>query len=271
MTYSTLWHRLEKAYGEGEAKAIARLVYEVRYGLSFSDLLLGRDAAVDDSELEQMAERLERHEPVQYVLGEMLFCGHTFRTDQRALIPRPETEELCRWMLSTPFSRLLDIGTGSGCIAVTMALARPEAQVVAWDISPDALALAAENADALHAKVTFMQRDVLTLDGEDSGQYDLIVSNPPYICHKEAGAMEANVLDYEPHQALFVPDDDPLRFYCAIAHYGLTALRPQGLLFFEINPHYADDLCAMLRDTGYRDVTTRCDAFGKTRFIRCCL
>ena len=271
MTYRTLWQGLLATYNEGEAKAIARLVYEVRYGLSLSDILLGRDAAVDDGELQQIAERLERHEPVQYVLGETRFCGHTFHTDPRALIPRPETEELCRWMQDTPFDHLLDIGTGSGCIAVTMALAQPEAQVTAWDISAEALALAAENADALHAKVSFLLRDALTASSTDSERYDIIVSNPPYICHQEAGMMESNVLDYEPHQALFVPDSEPLRFYRAIAHYARTALRPQGHLFFEINPHYADDLCAMLRATGFHEVTTRRDAFGKTRFIRCSL
>ncbi len=271
MTYRSLWHRLEAVYGEGEAKAIARMVYEVRYGLSFSDLLLGRDAEADDGDLQQIAARLERHEPVQYVLGETRFCGHTFRTDRRALIPRPETEELCRWMLATPFGSLLDIGTGSGCIAVTMALACPEAQVEAWDLSAEALALAAENAEALHARVTFMQRDALATEREDAGRYDLIVSNPPYICRREAEAMEPHVLDYEPHQALFVPDDDPLRFYRAIARYGQTALRPQGHLYFEINPRFADDLCTMLRNAGFRDVTVRHDAFGKTRFIRCCL
>ncbi len=269
MTYRTLWQRLLTTYPEGEAKAIARLVYEVRYGLSFGDILLGRDAEADDGDLQQIALRLERHEPVQYVLGETMFCGHTFHTDRRALIPRPETEELCRWMLAAPFDSLLDIGTGSGCIAVTMALAQSEAQVVAWDISPDALALAAENADALRAKVTFLLRDALTPSHEDTERYDIIVSNPPYICQKEAEAMASNVLDYEPHQALFVPDSDPLRFYRAIARHGQTKLRPQGHLFFEINPLYAESLCAMLRDTGYRDVTTRCDAFGKIRFIRC--
>lgn len=269
MTYNTLCKQLALTYDEGEAKAIARLVYEVRYGLSLTDICLGRDADIDDSDLKQVTERLKNHEPVQYVLGKTQFCGHTFHTDRRALIPRPETEELCQWMLSTPFSSLLDIGTGSGCIAITMALAQPKAQITAWDISPDALSLASENAQNLNAHVDFILRDALQNHEDDNQRYDIIVSNPPYICQNEAEAMEKNVLDYEPHTALFVPDSDPLRFYCAIARYALTALLPQGYLYFEINPLYADDLCTMLHNAGFSEVTPRSDAFGKIRFIRC--
>lgn len=269
MTYNTLCKQLALTYDESEAKAIARMVYEVRYGLSLTDICLGRDADIDDSDLKQVAERLKNHEPVQYVLGKTQFCGHTFHTDRRALIPRPETGELCQWMLSTPFSSLLDIGTGSGCIAITMALAQPKAQITAWDISPDALSLASENAQNLNAHVDFILRDALQNHEDDNQRYDIIVSNPPYICQNEAEAMEKNVLDYEPHTALFVPDSDPLRFYCAIARYALTALLPQGYLYFEINPLYADDLCTMLYNAGFSEVTPRSDAFGKIRFIRC--
>lgn len=268
MTYRTLWQRLAAAYELQEAKAISRLVFETLYGLSLGDICAGRDEGVDHGELEAVAQRLESHEPVQYVLGQTIFMGRVFRCDHRALIPRPETEELCEWALQMPFRRLLDVGTGTGCIAITMALGAGGAQVDAIDLSADALVLASENAERLGARVRFVQRDALALHAEPEPLYDLIVSNPPYICREEAAAMEHNVLDHEPHAALFVPDNDPLLFYRAIANYGRSALTSQGHLFFEINPRFADALCDMLLRKGYVDVTPRSDAFGKTRFIK---
>lgn len=268
MNYHTLCQQLSQVYEPSEAKAIARMVYEVRYGLSLSDIYLGRDESVADDDLSEVAGRLLRHEPVQYVLGQNVFMGHTFRCDHRALIPRPETAELCEWALQRDYHHLLDIGTGTGCIAITMALARREAEVDAIDLSADALALAADNARELGATVCFMQRDALMLPDEDEPRYDIIISNPPYICQEEATSMEPNVMDYEPHQALFVPDTDPLLFYRPIARYGHSALMADGNLYFEINPRFADALCRMLTEMGYADVTPRNDAFGKVRFIR---
>ena len=268
MTYQQLWKRLENIYGEGEAKAIARMVYEVRYGLSLSDLLMGRDADISPTELEEIAGRLEQCEPVQYVLGQTDFCGRSFLVNRHVLIPRPETEELIQLIADTQPSatQILDIGTGSGCIAITLATMFPEAKVTAWDISEEALSVARENAKRTHVNVSFEQVDVLS-EPTASG-YDLIVSNPPYICNQERKAMEQNVLDYEPHVALFVPDNNPLLFYRAIADLALHVLMPEGWLYFEINPVYAEPLRQMLIEKGYRHIYIQEDQFGKQRMIR---
>ena len=274
MTYQQLSRRLAKVYDEGEAKAIVRMVYEVHYGLSMSDILMGRDENVPASELEDITQRLERKEPVQYVLGEAEFGGRMFHIAPGVLIPRPETAELCQWTiapLTTYHSPLtiLDIGTGSGCIAITLAAEMPEAKVAAWDISVEALNIARKNAQRHHVEVPFEQVDILANSQQlTANSYDIIVSNPPYICRREAKAMEQNVLDYEPHIALFVPDDDPLLFYRAIADYGLTALKKDGWLYFEINPLYANDLASLLKEKGYHDIEIKNDQFGKQRFLK---
>lgn len=269
MNYQQLWRLLAKEYGEGEAKAMARMVYEVGYGLTMADVLAGRDAGVAD--VERVARRLMAHEPVQYVLGCADFCGRQFKVDASVLIPRPETEELCRWIVAEwggASCRVLDVGTGSGCIAVTLAKEMTGARVEAWDISEKALAVARQNARLLKADVTFRQQDALRLADEATAVYDVIVSNPPYICRKERASMEANVLEYEPESALFVPDDDPLLFYRAIARYGLSALRSGGCLYFELNPLYAEALGQMLRSMAWSDVELRTDEYGKQRMIR---
>ena len=272
MTYRQLWQRLVPVYGKGEAQAIARLIYEVRYGLTLSDLLMGRDSNVPQDELEQIAIRLERQEPVQYILGQAEFCGRTFMVNEHVLIPRPETEELCQWIIAADATNILDIGTGSGCIAITLALDIPNSQVTAWDISADALAVARENARRHNVHVSFEQVDALHLTSDICHQtsvvFDLIVSNPPDICNKEREAMETNVLEHEPHTALFVPDDDPLLFYRAIAQYGQTALKEGGCLYFEINPLYAEPLLEMFSNMSYHDITLNNDQYGKQRMIR---
>ena len=289
MTYAAFWKRLAPLYGEGEAKAMARMVYASRYGLTLADLLMGRDSEVPPEELQQMLQRLEQGEPVQYVLGEELFCGRCFKVTPDVLIPRPETQELCQWIVEEathhaplPAHRLLDIGTGSGCIAVTLALELPQAHVTAWDISDHALAVARENAQRLGATVTFQQVDALhpfnpltfspfnpsTFSPFNPLTFSLIVSNPPYICEQEKAHMAPNVLDHEPSLALFVPDDDPLLFYRSIARYAREALVPGGQLFFEINPLYRDELTAMLRDMGYTHIETRADQFGLQRMLK---
>ena len=272
MTYRQLWQRLVPVYGEGEAQAIARLIYEVRYGLTLSDLLMGRDSSVPQDELEQIAIRLERQEPVQYILGQADFYGRTFVVNEHVLIPRPETEELCQWIIATDATNILDIGTGSGCIAITLAAEMPKAEVTAWDISEEALKVAEENAKRTNVHVKFEQVDALHLTSDichqTSDAFDLIVSNPPYICNKERETMEANVLEHEPHTALFVPNDDPLLFYRAIAQYGQTALKEGGWLYFEINPLYAEDLRAILSKMSYYDIEIKEDQYGKQRMIR---
>ena len=276
MTYNELWHLLAPLYGDGEAKAIARLVFEVRFGLSMSDICLGKDtqlSANNQTELKGIADRLLEQEPIQYVLGQADFCGRAFMVNEHVLIPRPETEELCRWITSQGDRhrvRLLDIGTGSGCIAITLAAEMPDAEVTAWDISAEALDVARENAKRTHVHVSFEQVDALNIPHSSflTSHFSLIVSNPPYICNKERACMEANVLEHEPHTALFVPDDDPLLFYRAIAQYGQIALEPGGWLYFEINPLYAQPLCDMLRMMSYHDIELNLDQYGKQRMIR---
>ena len=302
MTYEELWHRLTPLYDAGEAKAIVRWVLDVRFGLSWTDILCGKVtelSAHDQMELEKIMQRLEKGEPVQYIIGVADFFGRQFHVAPGVLIPRPETEELCRWILasdehgltqtvresphqsdaevrvspSQSDANVLDIGTGSGCIAITLALELPDAKVTAWDISNEALCIAASNAKSLGANVTFERMDVLNTSLTShlsplTSQFDLIVSNPPYICENEKSAMECNVLEHEPHLALFVPDDDPLLFYRAIAQYAIEGLKPQGSLFFEINPLYADDLVQMLRLMSYHDISIRRDQFGKPRFLK---
>ena len=281
MNYNELWHQLAQKYDEGEAKAIARMAYEVRFGLTLSDLCLGKDtqlSADDQTELEEIAKRLLQGEPIQYVLGQADFCGRTFWVNKHVLIPRPETEELCQWIFTQKgrflLCKILDVGTGSGCIAITLAAEIPEAEVTAWDLSEEALTVARENAKRTDVHVSFEQVDALHLTSDilhqTSGVYDLIVSNPPYICNKERAKMEANVLEHEPHTALFVSDDDPLLFYRAIAQYGQTALKDGGWLYFEMNPIYADALVDMLSGMSYRDIEIKEDAYGKQRMIRAC-
>ena len=179
---------------------------------------------------------------------------------------------LTRTYTGSPLSsaaEILDIGTGSGCIAITLAAEMPQAEVTAWDISAEALKVAAENARRHNVSVSFEQVDVLNVQcSMFNVQWDIIVSNPPYICHKEREAMENNVLEHEPHTALFVPDEDPLLFYRAIAQYGQSALKDDGWLYFEINPIYAEALCDMLSKMSYRDIEIKEDQYGKQRMIR---
>ena len=211
------------------------------------------------------------------MVGKAVFGGRIFRVTPDVLIPRPETYELCQWLEEEERGKrkeerdfsILDIGTGSGCIAITLALDMPQAKVEAWDISADALTVARENAQELQAKVKFEQVDVLSsLPAQGGLGWVSIISNPPYICQKEAAEMEQHVLDHEPHQALFVPDEDPLLFFRAIARLGQKALNKDGRLYFEINPAYHQELTEMLDEMDYSEIETRKDQFGRNRMIK---
>lgn len=372
MTYNQLWKRLTAIYNEREAQAIVRTVLDALFGMSLTDICLGKVtqlSADDTTRLEKIMQRLEKSEPVQYVLGAEWFAGRLFDVAPGVLIPRPETEDLVKWtcdeakekekednskeergkeekevskkgeapqkeeqLLSStlkeeeeglrkgedasqkeeqplssllkeeeeglrkgkdasqkeeqhlssllksnkevsekgeeaPHPSILDIGTGSGCIAITVALALPQARVTAWDISTDALAIAAGNAHRLGASVRFEHQDALSAP-DDEERWDVIVSNPPYICDRERADMSDNVLSYEPELALFVPDSDPLLFYRAIARYASKALKPGGRLLFETNTAYAHEVAQAMADEGFTAIEVRNDCFGKPRMVK---
>ena len=378
MTYNQLWKRLTAIYNEREAQAIVRTVLDALFGMSLTDICLGKVtqlSADDTTRLEKIMQRLEKSEPVQYVLGAEWFAGRLFDVAPGVLIPRPETEDLVKWtcdeakekekednskeergkeekenpkkgeaqkkeeaskkeeqhvsspskeekeglrkeeeatqkeeqLLSSPLKEekeglrkeevaskkeeqllssplktnkevskkgeeaphpsILDIGTGSGCIAITVALALPQARVTAWDISTDALAIAAGNAHRLGASVRFEHQNALSAP-DDEERWDVIVSNPPYICDRERADMSDNVLSYEPELALFVPDSDPLLFYHAIARYASKALKPGGRLLFETNTAYAHEVAQAIADEGFTAIEVRNDCFGKPRMVK---
>ena len=314
-TYQQLWQSLTPLYDAGEAQAIVRTVLDVKFGMTLTDIICGKvnELSADEGrKLEEIIIRLQKGEPVQYVLGEADFAGRIFHVEPGVLIPRPETAELCQWIEedmageSTVSSgnspqatddarRILDICTGSGCIAITLGLNIPNSEVTGWDISEDALRIAQGNVEMLKARnVRIEYQDALALPkaaetdnekmkGNDDKEvvkpkgeaktpstqkWDLIVSNPPYICEKEKADMEKNVLEHEPSLALFVPDEDPLKFYRAIAEYASSTLKPEGALYFEINPIYEKETREMLLKLDFKDIETKEDAFGKKRMMR---
>ena len=322
-TYQQLWQSLTPLYDAGEAQAIVRTVLDVKYGMTLTDIICGKVneiSADEERKLEEIIIRLQKGEPVQYVLGEADFAGRTFHVEPGVLIPRPETAELCQLIEKDMFKksivssgdssedssgnspqatddarRILDICTGSGCIAITLGLNIPNSEVTGWDISEDALRIAQGNVEMMEAgNVRIEYQDALALPkaaetdnekmkGNDDKEvvkpkgeaktpstqkWDLIVSNPPYICEKEKADMEKNVLEHEPSLALFVPDEDPLKFYRAIAEYASSALKSGGALYFEINPIYEKETREMLLKLDFKDIETKEDAFGKKRMMR---
>ena len=298
MSYEQFWQSLTARYDVGEARAVARMVLEVGFGMSMAQLLCDGLSSLSETELQRLGEiqhRLLKGEPVQYVLGVADFGPHQLQVATGVLIPRPETYELCEEIVkdfsessenselseiselsATPSPmRILDLGTGSGCIACTLAAELPAAEMTACDISAEALAIAKENARKLDVSVRFVQGDMLALDHSEELaperikiSWDVIVSNPPYICMEEAALMEPHVLEHEPHQALFVPDDDPLLFYRAIADYATKTLRHGGTLYLELNAHYAEDCRQLFIQNGFADVRLMEDQFGKLRFLK---
>lgn len=272
ITTSYIRRKLQDLYTPQEAGNLSRLICCEMLGQRSVDYYLGKDitlSAKAEQELESILARLRNFEPVQYILGEARFLGRIFRVAPGVLIPRPETEELVELMLKelSPASRVLDIGTGSGCIAVSLAKELPESQVTAWDVSEEALCIAASNSGALQASVRFQQCDVLAYTPGAADRYDVIVSNPPYVTEAEKPGMEPNVLDWEPSLALFVPNADPLRFYRRIAMLGLEMLTPGGKLYFEINRAFGEDTVSMLRESGYRAVRLQKDISHNDRFV----
>ncbi len=276
MTYAAAKKILEDAltpdYGEGEAGSMARIVLEA---LFYHKRNMSSGALLDtgqETRMRAMLERLLSGEPVQYVVGHAWFYGLFFHVDRRVLIPRPETEELVHWVLETCRSsssmRVLDVGTGSGCIAVTLKKKRPDWEVSAMDASEDAIEVALVNAGLNGCHIHPVRQDVL----EEAlwaqlGAFDLIVSNPPYIPPSETALMPVQVIDHEPGMALFVPEDDPLLYYRTIAHLAKRSLSPGGYLFFEANEFRAQDVALVLQGSGLTGIEVRQDLQGKSRMV----
>ena len=277
-TINKLKQSLSPLYDSREMKAIIALLFEEVCGLSRLDMLMNPNIVLSEEKSEILscyAEMLAEGVPVQQVLGYEYFLGRRFEVNPDVLIPRPETAELVDWIVSeAPIGvNVLDVGTGSGCIAISLAALINNSRVFAYDLSTKALETAILNAERLNiSNVTFVHKDILESQNErfehpNVDNFDIIVSNPPYIMHKEKSEMSANVLDYEPHLALFVPDSDPLLFYRAIGNYGLKNLRHGGRLYFEINAALGRETCQLLESLGYRDIILRKDLNGLDRMI----
>ena len=277
-TINKLKQSLSPLYDSREMNAIIALLFEEVCVLSRLDMLMNPNIVLSEEKSEILscyAEMLAEGVPVQQVLGYEYFLGRRFEVNPDVLIPRPETAELVDWIVSeAPIGvNVLDVGTGSGCIAISLAALINNSRVFAYDLSTKALKTAILNAERLNiSNVTFVHKDILESQNErfehpNVDNFDIIVSNPPYIMHKEKSEMSANVLDYEPHLALFVPDSDPLLFYRAIGNYGLKNLRHGGRLYFEINAALGRETCQLLESLGYRDIILRKDLNGLDRMI----
>lgn len=282
MTDTVLYIRqsLEGLYPAGEIASLIRLLMERICGIAPYQLLADKGKELSETEKERIREivdALQKSVPVQYALGVADFYGREFIVNPSVLIPRPETEELVEIILKelrqkrqpSPVS-IADIGTGSGCIALTLAAEASQAEVTAVDLSAEALATARANAARLNVNAVFVQADILSDTAAEAipGRFDLIVSNPPYVMASEKKQMEKNVLDYEPHLALFVDDSDPLLFYRHIARFGKKRLNAGGMLYFEINPLCGREMVCLLQREGYRDLTLIRDMSGKDRIIK---
>jgi release factor glutamine methyltransferase len=281
MNSKTLFRELTKKIklpeSDDEIRQLAFMVMEHEFGLSHTEVLMERTLTLDPDihmRLDYIVDRLNRHEPIQYILGEAHFFGRKFIVDSSVLIPRPETEELIRLIPSPPATsyeksgpiRILDIGTGSGCIAITLKLVLPLAEVFAADISEAALKVARKNAEKHNASVEFLTQNILK-EEIPVKELDLIVSNPPYIAKHEKAKIKPNVTDYEPHLALFVEGDDPLLFYRAIASKGKMALKPGGKILVEINEAFGTGVAEIFSNEGYTDVSILKDIHMKDRIV----
>ncbi len=263
---------LSSVFHRNELSAITRLLLSEITGFDYTGLLVNKYTIFSEKQndlLNIYIRELKMKRPIQYVLGYSEFCGLKFRVDERVLIPRPETEELVEWIVSEskPHSLILDIGTGSGCIPVSLKYLLPTSIVSACDISAEALKLAAINAAENQVDVFFFQCDVLA-DFAHEMKYDVIVSNPPYIPLAEMAEMDPHVVEYEPYIALFVPDNDPLLFYKRIAEYAQVHLNEGGRLYLEMHRKFARDFVAFLRSLNFSEVELRNDIHGNERMVR---
>ena len=273
---NTFHRALDSMYGKEEVDSFFFMLIESYYGVSRIQLAMDPDYAIDGSEkILNALELLKQQKPIQYIIGETEFYGLPFKVNDHVLIPRPETEELVAWVLkkndgNNPIN-ILDIGTGSGCIAISLAKNLPNAKVYALDVSAEALKIAKQNADLNDVNVEFIEADILkTEDGRQKivAKFNIIVSNPPYIRAQEKELMKANVIDNEPHLALFVKDKNPLLFYEAITQFASNNLTNEGQLFFEINEYLGNAMIELLNDNDFRNIELKQDIFRKDRMIK---
>lgn len=266
---------LSKVYDAAEAESLFYICLEELKGWKKVDLAMNNNAELDRVELVKWNEvltQLEQERPIQYIFGNAHFYGLEFFVDENTLIPRPETEELVEWIINENKGKkdikILDIGTGSGCIAITLAKNLPQAKLYAIDVSKDALAKARGNAVRNEVNVTFIEKDILMADSLPES-FDVIVSNPPYVRNLEKQEIKNNVLQYEPHLALFVDDNDPLLFYRKIAKLGDRSLTGNGKIYFEINQYLGYQTVSMLEEEGYKNVILKKDMYGNDRMVSC--
>lgn len=273
--YKSICNTLEEIHGLNEAQAMGRILIEKVTGIKAHDAIANPNLLLSISQnllLNTYVEELKLQKPIQYILGETEFFGITLKVNPNVLIPRPETEELVEWIIRSNdhgFPSILDIGTGSGCIAIALAKHLPAARVFGVDISQEALALAKGNSIRANTSVNFIHADILSLPNPIEGSpFDIIVSNPPYVCESEKELMQPNVLEYEPHLALFVNDSEPLLFYKAIAQIAKMHLNPNGIIYCEINEAYGKETTEIFKDSGFNDIEVRKDINGKKRMLR---
>lgn len=270
--FAFIRQQLESEYSIAEIKSIAAMVCNDLLDISTVDLHAGKytDLSADKAQkLKDIISRLLKHEPIQYIIGSTYFCGLRLNTAPGVLIPRPETEELVRLIIeeATEKPAILDIGTGSGCIAIALNKMLPESDVTAWDISKEALNIARSNNELQHTNVQFEQKDILQVERPTNSRFDIIVSNPPYVTESDKYEMQQEVLDYEPSIALFVEDNDPLLFYRHIAEYAFQALKAKGKLYFEINQRFGKEMKGLLSNLQFHHIRLLQDQFGNDRII----
>jgi release factor glutamine methyltransferase len=275
---NTFQQELSNLYEAKEITSICNIVLNEIAGFSSSKIKAFPEQAISDenlSTIESILNQLKTGKPIQYILGHTEFYGLPFKVNPSVLIPRPETEELVEWIISSVGSSqsaagsILDIGTGSGCIAISLKKNLPEFEVHAMDISPDALQTAKENAELNQVEINFIHDDILNPKFEiRNSKFEIIVSNPPYVTLEDKKQMHSNVTDFEPHTALFVPENDPLIFYKAIADFATENLEKGGLLFFEINENFAEQIVELLNDKLFTNIELRKDMSGKDRMAK---
>lgn len=264
--------KLEALYSLSEIKSLASIICSDSLKISTIELYTCKytDLSADKAQkIQDIIERLLRHEPIQYIIGSTTFCHLTFKVTPDVLIPRPETEELVNLIAleNKGKAKILDIGTGSGCIAISLAKRRPELSITGWDISKEALKIASLNNNNLKANVNFKEQDIFNLPSNSSEQFDIIVSNPPYVTEKEKEGMQPEVLYHEPSIALFVKDDDPLRYYRKIAEYASKALTAEGKLYFEINQHFGEETAEVLKAYHFKQIRILKDFYQNDRIV----